>query len=60
MTDLKKGDVIRFAHEAHNGDRANHTIANVGVSATTRFDYVELEDMTGQFAPHLFIRVRPL
>ena len=57
MTDLKKGDVVRFAHQARDGG-ANHVIADVGVSTTTHVEFVELEDMAGQFAPHLFVRVR--
>jgi hypothetical protein len=56
MTDLKKGDRVRFAHQARDAG-ADHTIADVGANTTTHVEFVELEGLPGQFAPHLFVRI---
>jgi len=47
---LVKGDRVLFANE--HPDATPHTIA-----AVVDGDLVELEDMTGHFAAHLFVRV---
>jgi hypothetical protein len=48
MADLAKGDIVRFAHEQNGGPV--HRIVSVMSDGM-----VEIHDMGGYFAPHLFV-----
>jgi hypothetical protein len=46
----KAGDSVRFAHQQANGP--DHRVADISKNG----EMVELEDMTGLFAAHIFVR----
>jgi hypothetical protein len=53
---MAKGDRVRFAHQP---DGPDHIVASVTAPHSDRASdgpIVELEDSTGQFAAHLFVR----
>lgn len=55
MSDFQEGRLVRFAHQKDGGPvhRVSKRVTN------SLGEFVELEDMVGQFAVHLFVSAEP-
>lgn len=55
MSDFREGRLVRFAHQ-----KAGGPVHRVSKRVTNSLgEFVELEDMVGQFAVHLFVSAEP-